>query len=221
MKTTKLCRGITLVEMLVLLTVLAVLVSLTFPFIDSLAKGQQMSVLSNAKQIHLATFNMIQDRISTNNKSIGWPGDLVASGTMPCTVTDFVKVLVKGDYLKLSDLKVFSAPGITPFTGTSINQFCAKPGSKNNCAFTIYCVQESDPANAIFISTLNATLDVSNTTFSLNPKAVPYGEAGFVLIHKGGDGAKYKKSETTPAHSDRIEIPCKMALSGTAALEAR
>jgi len=219
MQTTQIPRGITLVELLVVLFVLFVLASLAIPCCTpALVKGQMTQSLSNEKQIHLATFNMANDRITDKNSAIGWPGDLVASGTMACKVTDFVKVLVKNDYLKPGDLKIFASAGIKLFTDSDANNFSATPGPGNNCAFTVFCVQESDASSAIFLSTINATLNVSNTTFVLDSNADPFRGKGYVVFHRGGDGSILNgKQAGRPAFQG---TPCKLALTGTAALQA-
>ena len=192
------------------------IVVLAIPLIqNNLKSGYDTNALINEKQIHLATFAMSTDRISTGDKSIGWPGDLVASGTMPRTVSDFIKVIVKNDYLKIGNLKVFAAPEVTPFTGLDINQF----SPTNHCGYTIYCAQEEDASNAIFLSTRNATLNVSNTTFSLKAIRVPYGDKGYVIFRRGGDGAILTKNQASIPTLQGS--PCKMALSGTAALQAK
>ena len=208
--------GITLIELLVVIGVFAVLASLAIPAMPGgLRKGPLTQALNNAKQIHLATFAMAADRISADDKSIGLPGDLVASGTMPCTVSDFVKVLVNNNYLKIGDLKVFGTPGFPFLEGSDIAKF----SPVNNCAFRIYCIQESDNADAVFLTTRNAILNVSNTTFSLDPNSVPFGDKGYVVFHRGGDGAVLNKNQgSIPKFQGS---PCKMALSGTATLHAK
>ena len=157
---------------------------------------------------------MASERIATNNQSIGWPGDLVASGTMQCKVSAFAKLLVEHNYLKPRDCAVFAAAGVTPFRGSDMNQFSATPGPNNNCGFTFYCIQESDSSSAIFCSTINATLNASTGIFTVNPSTQPFGDKGYVILHKGGDGAILR-----PQQSDK-GTPCKMAGSGTAALRA-
>ena len=218
MKTTFPSHGFTRTELLVALVVLGVLIFawLAIPGGGCRVKGTQVQALCNAKQIHLATFCMAEDGIKTSNKALGWPGDLVSSRTMPCTVSSFVKVLVNNEYLKPNDLRIFGAAGIALFTGSDTNKFVATPGPGNNCAFTVYCIQQSDAADAIFLSTINATLDVSSTTFSIDAKAQPFGDKGYVIFHKGGDGQILRKEQAKKPNLQGT--PCKMAFSGTAAL---
>lgn len=219
MNSTSYRHGFTRTELIVALVVVGVLIMVAIPaVVNLLHKGQLAQALKNASSIYLATFSMSTERVSETKDSNGWPGDLVASGTMQCKVTDFVKVLVKNNYLKPRDSAVFAAAGVTPFRGSDINQFSATPGPNNNCAFTIYCIQESDGANSIFISTINATLDVPNSTFTIKPNAQPFGDRGYVVFHRGGDGAICRPQQTT--NTSLQGTPCKMALSGTAALSA-
>ena len=219
MKPTQPPRAITVIELLVVLCALAVLFSLSIPKVGTgLVRSPMTQALSNAKQIHLATYSMANDGLATGDKSIGWPGDLVASGSMPCRVTDFVKLLVHNNYLRPGDLKLFAAEGITPFHGPDATNFRATPGPDNNCAFTVYCVQASDTSSAIFLSTINATMNISSATFAVNSNADPFGDKGYVIFHKGGDGAIYRKQQTDKPIPQGV--PCKMALAGTAALRA-
>ena len=236
MKSTSSSHGFTRTELVVALVVAGAFIFIlsegTICLGPPLIKSQMTQALNNAKQIHLATFSMAADRISTGEKGIGWPGDIVATGTMPCTVTSFIKVLVKNEYLKVDNLKLFAAPGITPFTGTDVNKFSAIPGKDNNCAFTVYCVQETDAADAIFLSTMNATLNVSDTTFTVDAKAQPFGDNGYVVFLKGGTGEIINlKRSPNPHVAEGVKLrklipkeiqktPCKMALSGTSALMA-
>lgn len=224
MKTNSNRHGFTRTE-LVVVGVVAILWSLALPADMGHEKGAWVQALSNEKQIYLATLSMEADRISNKDESVGWPGDLVASGTMGCKVTDFVKLLVNKDYLEPRDLRVFAAVGITQFSGSDANLFSATPGPNNNCAYTIYCVQESDTSSSIFLSTINATLNVSSTTFAINPKAAPFGDKVYVIFHKDGSSAILKASGTIfnkpQATNPTLQgTLCKMALSGTAALRA-
>jgi hypothetical protein len=64
----------------------------------------------------------------------------------------------------------------------------------------------------------NVTFDISSTTFKLSANAVPFGEKGCVVFHKDGDGAILGKNQA--GNSKLQGTPCKMALTGTAALRA-
>jgi len=204
----------TLIELLVVISIIAILASLAIPAITSaLVKGQETQALNNEKQIHLATFNMSTDRISTGDSSIGWPGDLMTSASNAVnTVGDFVAVLVNNNYLKAGDLKVFAAAGVTPYSGgdLSTTTFYANPNNaNNNCAYTIYAVGEADAANAIFLATNNATMTVSNSTsctFTLSPTTNPFGDKGFVIFHRGGDGIILNKTQA--GKSNLLGSPC-------------
>ena len=188
MKKIKSILAFTLIELLVVISIIAILASLAIPAITgALVEGQLTQTLSNGKQIHLATFNMANDRITTGDQTIGWPGDLAVSASNAVTdTTAFVTAMVSGDYLKVGDLKVFAAPGITPFTtGTDPANF---KGINN--AFKVFKVTEQSDASTIYLETKNFTFGTG-----LTAGVAPYGDKGFVVIHKGGDGSKYKKGQ--------------------------
>ena len=197
----------TLIELLVVISIIAILASLAIPAITSaLVKGQMTQALNNEKQIHLAVFNMSTDRVSTGDSSIGWPGDLMASGSSVSKVSDYVKVLVDNNYLKAGDLKVFAAAGVTPYSGGDLTstQFYADPtNANNNCAYTIFAVSEADSSSAIFLVTNNATIKVSSSTactFDLTATKTPFGDKGYVLFHRGGDGMILNKTQAGKAN---------------------
>jgi hypothetical protein len=163
--------------------------------------------VSNARQVHLATFAMTTDGTQTGDAKFAWPGDLAASqdSTVQITsVADFVLRLVDNDYLKSGDLKVFAAPGITPWNGTytkpadatSRGSFAPQFNGNTNCAFKIYKVTDRDPGNTIFLATKNFTY-TSNASTAISSTVTPFGDKGFVIFHKGGDGTFYKKQQAT------------------------
>ena len=61
-------------------------------------------------------------------------------------------------------------------------------------------------------------MNVSNTTFVLNKNAEPFGDKGYVIMHKDGSGAILGKNQANKPNFQGT--PCKMALSGTADLRA-
>lgn len=213
--------GFTLIEMLVVIAIIATIAAFALPAITgALTRGQLTQAVSNARQVHLSTFSMATDGTQTGDAKYGWPGDLAAS-TDPAvqisTVKDFVLRLVDNDYLKPGDLKIFAAAGITPWNGTytapsgthTVGAFAPDFSSDTHCAFKIYKTKDNDGSNTIFIATKNFTYSGIATT-AIDGNKAPFGDKGFVVFHKGGDGTYYKKQQATakailgvlPGHSD-------------------
>jgi len=95
-------------------------------------------------------------------------------------------MLVGNDYFKPQDaVKIFAVSGITPGTTTATNATIALA----NSGFSIYKVQDTDASTVIFGTTKNYTYNTALTT------NVPFKDAGFVVMHRGGDGAVYKKTQ--------------------------
>lgn len=196
----------TLIEMLVVIAIIATIAAFALPAITgALTRGQLTQAVSNARQIHLSTFAMATDGTQTGDAKYGWPGDLALASSNPVTsVSLFVSRLVDNDYLKSGDLKVFSASGVAPWNGTymppadanSTGVFNPVFNGDTNCAFKIYKVKESDASDAIFLATKNfAKTGIAST--AIDPAKTPFGDKGFVVFHKGGDGTYYKKQQAT------------------------
>lgn len=204
----KSAAAFTLVEMLVVIAIIATIAAFALPAITgALTRGQLAQAVSNARQVHLATFAMTTDGTQTGDAKYAWPGDLAASTDTTVQITnvsDFVTRLVDNDYLKAGDLKVFAAPGITPWVGTytkpadatSKGSFSPQFSGTTNCAFKIYKVTDKDPGNTIFLATKNFTY-TSNAGTAVSSTVTPFGDKGFVIFHKGGDGTFYKKQQAT------------------------
>ena len=206
--TKKPLAAFTLVEMLVVIAIIATIAAFALPAITgALTRGQLAQAVNNARQIYLSTFSMATDGTQTGDAKYGWPGDL-AQSTDPnvqiTNVSDFVSRLVDNDYLKSGDLKVFAAPGVTPWVGsytkpadaTSKGTFSPIFDGDKNCAFKIYKVSDKDAGSAIFIATKNFTYSSSSTT-AIDANKTPFGDKGFVVFHKGGDGTFYKRQQAT------------------------
>jgi prepilin-type N-terminal cleavage/methylation domain-containing protein len=201
-------KGFTLIEMLVVIAIIATIASFALPAITgAMTRGQLTQAVSNARQIYTATFSMVTDGTTTGDARYGWPGDLAAAADTTVkitTVSDFVQRLVDHDYLKAGDLKVFATTGITPWNGgytapadaASKGSFSPAFDGDKNCAFKIYKVTDKDGGNAIILATKNFAYSSTQST-AINKDKSPFGDKGFVVFHKGGDGAVFKRQQAT------------------------
>jgi len=175
-------RAFTLIELLVVISIIAILASLAIPAVTgALTRGQLTQTLNNARQLHMATQTMAIDSFTAGDGP-GWPGD-----TEGVSWGGFCEGLTNGRYLTESDLKkVVSAPGVR--VGTSF------PPSPS--ALQVYPVRENSPGDAIFISTQNW-----DSFSELKTDSVPYGDKGFVIFRKGGDGNVFQANQATNTNS--------------------
>jgi prepilin-type N-terminal cleavage/methylation domain-containing protein len=183
----------TLIEMLVVISIIAVLAAFAVPALTSaLARGQMTGTLSNTHQLHLAAQQMALDGSSSSDPTLAWPGDISPAIT---TLQSYVQSLVKGDYLKPGDVqKLFSAPAV--ICTVSVDNTTTPPtvtfaaGSKS--ALKVYKVKDNDSSNAIFAVSSNYTY---NTT--ITSAGAPFGDKGFIVQRKGGDASILRKSQAT------------------------
>lgn len=218
--TKKSISAFTLIEMLVVIAIIATIAAFALPAITGAqTRAQLTQAVSNARQIYLATFSMSTDGTQTGEAKYGWPGDLAASSDAAVkitTVKDFVLRLVDNDYLKSGDLKIFAASGVSPWNGVynappdanSTGNFNPDFNGTTNCAFKIYKVKESDGADSIFLATKNFS-KTGNSSTAIDATKTPFGDKGFVIFHKGGDGTFYKRQQaagnllgTVPGHAN-------------------
>ena len=76
------------------------------------------------------------------------------------------------------------------------------PGNPDTVAFSgtipaalkVHGLVDGDPANTVYCTSNNYVYDTAIANGS-----VPYGTKGFVVIHKGGDGAVFKSGQATVA----------------------
>jgi prepilin-type N-terminal cleavage/methylation domain-containing protein len=179
----------TLIELLVVIAIIAILAALAVPALTSaLAKAQMSGTMNNARQLYLAQFQMSNDGAATGDASLAWPAEMTP---VPGTLAAYCDVLVSKGYLKVGDLgKLLSAPGATctAAAGTPITL-------GGTSALKVYPVNDAAPATAIFAVSSNYIYD----TAPIVATAVPYGQKGFIVMRKGGDGAVFKSGQAAAA----------------------
>jgi len=186
----------TLIEMLVVISIIAVLAAFAVPALTSaLTKGQMTGTLNNGRQLYLAAQQMALDGAANADPSLSWPGDYT---TAP-TVSQYMTTLVNNDYLKPGDVqKLMNAPGTkcvmtyTPASGTTP----ASVALTGTPAFKFFLVKDSHSSNVIFIETNNYTYDTN-----VDPALSPFGDKGFIIQHRGGDASILRKNNATLASS--------------------
>ena len=182
MKILKRLKGFTLVELLVVISIIAILASLALPAITgALVQGQATQSLSNSRQLYVATFNMAADGTSTGDTNLGWPAD--TGGTWTAWATP----LVSGGYMSTNDFcKMLSAPGVVRSTNTAV-------GTVGSNALAILNLGDNSPMQAVFIRSANFV--APGTAILANAK--PFGNKAFIVLRKGGDGSVFKAVQAT------------------------
>jgi prepilin-type N-terminal cleavage/methylation domain-containing protein len=186
----------TLIEMLVVISIIAVLAAFAVPALTSaLTKGQMTGTLNNGRQLYLAGQQMALDGSANSDPLLVWPGDDPATlGTQDL----YMSRLVQNDYLKPGDVqKLLSAPGspAAVTTGGGGGAPVTVAIGAGTSAFKIYLVTNSDASNVIFCVSKNYIYDtaLSATAGGGGPNN-PYGDKGFIAQRKGGDASVLRKN---------------------------
>jgi prepilin-type N-terminal cleavage/methylation domain-containing protein len=194
----------TLIEMLVVISIIAILAAFAVPALNSaLVRGQMTGTVNNTHQLYLAAQQMALDGTTNSDPSLGWPGDITSPAAVT-TLKDYCDKLLSNNYLTVGDLqKILSAPGTTCTIAGGTSSTAAGGAttyntitSITNPALKLFKVQENNPSNTIFAETANYSY---NTDLSATGK--PYADKGFVLQRKGGDAAIFKKAQAKAAAS--------------------
>lgn len=181
----RLNAAFTWVEALVAIAVLSVLVILALPSSlfsgGCMVSGQKTQTLSNMRQLHLATQSMALDGVTDRNTNLAWPGDTGGS------FSNWTRQIVPA-YLGTNDFfKLMSAPGVAVRSGKL-------PTRMTDCALRVYAVTGEASGSFVFLTTANFT-NTPHAGPPLQKDAKPYGDTGFVVFRKGGDGAILLKNQ--------------------------
>jgi prepilin-type N-terminal cleavage/methylation domain-containing protein len=182
----------TLIEMLVVISIIAVLAAFAVPALTSaLTKGQMTGTMNNARQLYLAAQQMALDGAANSDPNLTWPGDDVNAATL--TLEQYCAELVNNDYLKPGDVqKLLSAPGaacgvtVGGAPPTQTLTFAGISGLK------LYKVLDANSSHTVFAVTSNYTYDTA-----LAPNGTPFGDKGFIVQRKGGDASILRKNNAT------------------------
>lgn len=169
-------EGFTCPEVLGIVVLIVVLAGYFLPAIlTALRRDRHPQVLSNMRQLHLATQTLELDGTTTDDSKRTWPGDYDG------TFTNWGRQLVP-EYLTTNDFcKLLSAPGVVVPLGKL-------PTLMDETALRVYAVSSNSPANTVFLTSANFT-NTPTGGAPLQKSAKPYGARGFAVFRKGGDGA--------------------------------
>lgn len=173
----------TLIELLIVISIIAILASLAIPAAQSvLVRGQLTGTLSNARQLHMVTQTMSLDTFNAGGDGLEWTMSNNGTTNTPVSLSTYFSALTNNNYLTDPELrKLLSAPGKQPTTGAL---------GSGNIAFKFFAVSEESSSDQPFVVTANwGGVSTGMTTLS------PYGKKGFVVFNKGGGGNFYTRPQ--------------------------
>jgi prepilin-type N-terminal cleavage/methylation domain-containing protein len=179
----------TLIELLVVIAIIAILAALAVPALTSaLAKAQMTGTMNNARQLYLSQFQMANDGTATGDATLAWVGDY---NPLPADLQEYCNKLVGKGYLKGGDLtKILSAPSANCTVTITDPGPPEVIGLAGTSALKVHPIKDADPSNTIFCTSRNYVYNTAPLA-----TALPYAQKGFVVMHKGGDGAVFKQGQ--------------------------
>jgi hypothetical protein len=150
--------------------------------------------MTNGRELYLAAFAMATDGVANSDPNRVWPGDY--PGT---SLADYCGKLVQNQYLKPDRLGA-----LLSIRDATCNATMSAPSAtlmlSGKSALKIFTVRTADPSNTIFAASSNYVYATP-----LDAKAIPFGDAGFVVVRKSGDAGVYKKGQATPSGFESVE----------------
>ncbi len=172
-------RAFTLIELLVVISIIAILASLAIPAVSgALVRAQLSQSLSNCRQLTLASYSLAMDSVATGDASMpGWP----STNSFSTWIEQLTNAGIGTNDIK----KLLTASSVGPQSW---------PPALTDIAYNVYAVSDASLGETIFLTTRN--WDASSPA-ALKPTDTPYGDKGFVVFRKGGDGAIYTARQAT------------------------
>jgi prepilin-type N-terminal cleavage/methylation domain-containing protein len=196
-KTNKPSSAFTLIELLVVIAIIAILAALAVPALTSaLNKAQMNGTMNNLRQLYLAQFQMANDGAATGATTLAWPGELPVADR--ADLNTYLNAILRAGYLRGADVgKLISAPGANPQVTVTVGVGTPDTvalGGTIPASLKVYGCIDADPAHTIYAASHNYVYDTA-----LASPSVPYGTKGFVVMHKGGDGAVFRSGQANIA----------------------
>jgi len=179
--------GFTLIELLVVIAIIAMLAAILVPAVSkALTTAAMVQTVSNGKNIYTSVFADQMDNAVLGASSSAWP----QTADFGTSTAYFINLVTSGVMNVSYDF--FAAKSITPAKSTNSADFAAA----NNAWRLVTGMTDGTPEGTPFLITKNYKGTLSALT-DLLPTDVPFGDAGLVVVQKGGASFSLKKKNLT------------------------